>query len=296
MMPDDPLKEKERIAIAQTDRAFVIGHPIGHSRSPILHGHWLRRYGKLGQYEAIDVAPGDLPSFIAAMRQNGFVGGNVTIPHKEAVTKLVSRMDSDAQQIGAVNTLWFEADELIGGNTDGYGFLANLDDESPGWGDDPDARTALILGAGGAARAVMMALASRRISRIIICNRTQDRADTLCAHGQTFHSGLSFQACPWNDRNTILSQIDVLVNTTSLGMTGHPPLLLQYDALRSTAVVNDLVYTPLETELLFHARQAGLQAVDGLGMLLHQAAPGFERWFGVKPQVDAALREAVLPA
>jgi shikimate dehydrogenase len=291
-----PLDSPTERASDASIRAFVIGHPIGHSRSPILHGHWLKRYGLNGRYEAIDVAPEDLARFTGAMRESGFVGGNVTIPHKETVSKLVTRMDEAAQQIGAVNTLWFEGDELVGGNTDAHGFLANLDAGAPGWDKNPDAKTALILGAGGAARAVMMALASRKIRRIILSNRTPDRAESLCLHGRASHPHCRFETCEWSDRNTILGRIDLLVNTTSLGMTGNPPLMLEHDRLPSTAVVNDLVYNPLETELLSRARQAGLQTVDGLGMLLHQAAPGFERWFGVAPRVDDDLRKAVLEA
>ena len=276
------------------ERAFVIGHPIGHSRSPALHGHWLARHRIAGRYEAIDVAPGDLGRFIADLRQNGYAGGNVTLPHKESVAALVDEQDIAAVQIGAVNTLWFDDGRLIGGNTDGHGFVANLDDRAAGWDRAGSNATALILGAGGAARAVAVALAQRGIGRIVITNRTIERADAICSHCRSLFPGTVFEASPWEERSCLLAGTDLVVNTTSLGMAGQPPLDLALDRLGPAAVVNDLVYNPLESGLLAGARARGNRIVDGLGMLLHQAAPGFARWFGITPAVDDELRNAVL--
>ncbi|MEM8876333.1 MAG: shikimate dehydrogenase [Pseudomonadota bacterium] len=281
---------------ADLKRAFVIGHPISHSRSPALHSHWLARHRISGRYEAINIAPDDLAQFIADLRKNGYVGGNVTLPHKETVAGLVDEQDDSAIQIGAVNTLWFDDDRLIGGNTDGFGFVANLDDQAPNWDEAGTQATALILGAGGAARAVAVALAQRRIGRIAIANRTVERAEAICNHCADLFPATTFQSSPWQDRTELLAQTGILVNTTSLGMAGQATLDLSLDRLHPQTVVNDLVYNPLETNLLAGARARGNRIVDGLGMLLHQAAPGFERWFGVKPVVDAALRNAVLNA
>lgn len=272
-------------------KAFVIGHPIAHSRSPMIHGHWLGRYGIAGSYEAIDVEPGRLPAFLAAMEENGFAGGNVTIPHKEAVFAAVARRDEAAELIGAVNTLWLEDDELAGGNTDAYGFAANLDERAPGWSGNG---AALVLGAGGASRAVIHALKQRGMKDIRIVNRTVARAAEL-AHrfgaGVTAH-GLAAVA-------ELAADAGLLVNTTALGMHGHDapgeaPLPADPAYLPDHAVVADIVYVPLETPLLASARARGLKTVDGLGMLLHQAVPGFERWFGVRPQVTPELRSLVI--
>lgn len=277
-------------------RAFVIGHPIGHSRSPALHGHWLSRHGLDASYQAIDVPPEGLTDFLSTMHESGFVGGNVTLPHKETVAALVDLQDEAAIQIGAVNTLWFEGGRLVGGNTDGHGFAANLDQSAPGWDHASGNATAFVLGAGGAARAVAVALAERGFGRVAITNRTAERAESICQHCRVIFSNTDFQPVAWESRAAFLQGTQLLVNTTSLGMTGQPQLELPIDRLPTTAVVNDLVYNPLETELLAMARTRGNIVVDGLGMLLHQAVPGFARWFGVTPVVDEALRQAVLSA
>jgi len=267
-------------------RAFVIGHPIAHSRSPKIHGHWLKSYGLAGSYEAIDVAPGDLAGFIAALRENGFRGGNVTIPHKEAVFELVDRIDPAAERIGAVNTLWFEDGRLWGGNTDAHGFAANLDEHAPGWAANGPA---VVLGAGGAARAIIYALKERGVRDIRILNRTLERAGDL---RDRFGEGIS--AHRLEAAGELLADAGLLVNTTALGMHGNEGLPADPAALPDKAIVTDIVYVPLETPLLAAARARGLACVDGLGMLLHQAVPGFERWFGKRPEVTAELRDLVL--
>lgn len=268
-------------------RAFVIGQPIAHSRSPVIHGHWLRELGIAGSYERIEVAPADVPAFLESLPERGFAGGNVTIPHKEAVFAAADRRTERATRLAAVNTLWRDPDgALVGDNTDGLGFVAGLDQAATGW--DGGCRTALVLGAGGAARAVVAALADRGVGRIVVANRTAERAQALMelAPGRTEPLG-------WNEIAAVLPETDLLVNTTQLGMKGQPPLDLDLDLLPDRAVVTDIVYVPLETRLLAAARRRGLRAVDGLGMLLHQAVPGFTRWFGQVPTVSPALRAAV---
>jgi len=269
-------------------KAFVIGHPIAHSRSPKIHGHWLAALGIAGSYEAIDVAPQDLPAFIGSLRARGFSGGNVTIPHKEAVFGLVDRLDAAAEAIGAVNTVWFEEDRLCGGNTDAHGFAANLDEHAPHWAANGPA---VVLGAGGAARAVIHALKTKGVKDIRIVNRTLARAEALATRfgaGVTAHSA--------ETANGLLGDAGLLVNTTSVGMTGKGGGELPVDPafLPAHAVVTDIVYVPLATPLLAAAAARGLKTVDGLGMLLHQAVPGFERWFGVRPSVTPALRALIV--
>jgi shikimate dehydrogenase len=267
-------------------RAFVCGHPIGHSRSPLIHRYWLGELGLRGSYEAVDVQPDDFAAFVAGLGDAGWAGGNVTIPHKEQAYRLAGRRDRAAERIGAVNTLWIENGTVIGGNTDAYGFAANLDVSAKSW---RSAGTALVLGAGGAARAVLHALQEAGISRIRIVNRNAARAGDLASA-----FGSAVIGHPWQEAGELLSSSELLVNTTSLGMAGQPPLELDISALPNHAVVTDIVYSPLETALLRQARQLGLAAVDGLGMLLHQAVPGFERWFGKKPVVSDALRAHIV--
>ena len=269
-----------------TPKAFVIGHPIAHSRSPKIHGFWLEEYGLAGSYEAIDVAPGDLTAFVAALQENGFRGGNATIPHKEAVFGLVDRLDPAAEQVGAVNTLWFEEGRLCGGNTDAYGFAANLDEYAPGWAKNGPA---VVLGAGGAARAIVHALKERGAGDIRIVNRTLARAVEL---RDRFGKGISAHGP--KAVGELLADAGILVNTTALGMHGNEGLSADPSALPAGAIVTDIVYVPLETPLLAAARACGLACVDGLGMLLHQAAPGFERWFGKRPKVTEKLRALIL--
>jgi shikimate dehydrogenase len=265
-------------------RAFVCGHPIAHSRSPLIHGYWLKELGISGSYERIDVTPADFPSFLAGLPNGSFAGGNVTIPHKEPAFALVGRRDAAAEAIGAVNTLWIESGEVIGGNTDAYGFAANLDDGAPGW---RAASAVTVLGAGGAARAVVHALKEAGIAEIRIANRTLSRAEELAeSFGVSAHS--------WGETGDLIESTDILVNTTSLGMPGQPEMDVDLSLLPDSAIVADIVYVPLMTPLLREARERGLKTVDGLGMLLHQAVAGFERWFGVRPAVSAALRAEIV--
>ena len=269
-------------------KAFVVGHPISHSRSPLIHGAWLDRYGIAdGAYGAIDVDAEELFGLLERVRKGEFRGGNVTIPYKETVFAEVERRDEAAQAIGAVNTLWVENGELVGGNTDAYGFSANLDEGAPGWA---DGGRALVLGAGGASRAVLHALLSRGFERVWLANRTASRAEDLAGH-----FGQKVKALPWDRVPERLGEAGLLVNTTALGMEGGEALDLDLSRLPDDAVVTDIVYVPLQTPLLKAARErGGLRVVDGLGMLLHQAVPGFERWFGVRPEVTEALRETIV--
>ena len=267
-------------------KAFVTGHPIAHSRSPKIHGHWLATYGIDGSYQAIDVAPADFAAFLGSLRDNGYRGGNVTIPHKEAAFAGVTRRDHAADAIGAVNTLWFEDGILWGGNTDGVGFAANLDDHAPGWAANGPA---VVLGAGGASRAVIHALKERRITDIRVVNRTLSRAEEL---RDLFGAGVSAHGAEAVDE--LLADAGLLINTTALGMHGNEALAADPAGLPGHAIVTDIVYVPLETPLLAAARKRGLKTVDGLGMLLHQAVPGFERWFGRKPEVTADLRQMIV--
>ncbi len=266
-------------------RAFVIGHPIAHSRSPLIHGHWLKTHGLPGSYEKIAVAPEDLVAFMANLKDSGFVGGNVTVPHKGRVLEMADAVDEAADAIGAANTLWIDDGQVIAGNTDAEGFLANLDDEAPGW--NAQGGSAVVLGAGGAARAVIHGLIERGLE-VALANRTFLRAVDLAeAHEE------GVWAYAWEELPQLLRSADLVVNTTSLGMTGQPPLELSLDGLKRDALVADIVYAPLETPLLAAARARGHRTVGGLGMLLHQAVPGFERWFGVRPEVTPELRALI---
>ena len=267
-------------------KAFVIGHPIAHSRSPLIHGTWLKTYGIDGSYEAIDVAPGELPEFVAALRAGAFAGGNVTIPHKETVFALCDDVDPLARRIGAVNTLVASDGRVWGTNTDYLGFLGNLDQEAPGWDDGLD--EAIVTGAGGAARAILVALAERGVKHIAVLNRTADKAAALAREMGPQFSGHSLA-----EFTALAPRAGLLVNTSSIGMHGTRFDNLPLASLPKTALVTDIVYTPLLTPLLAEAREAGLRSVDGLGMLLHQAVPGFEAWFGRRPEVTPMLRAAV---
>ncbi|MBV9077353.1 MAG: shikimate dehydrogenase [Methylobacteriaceae bacterium] len=272
-----------------TARAFVVGHPIAHSRSPLIHGHWLAEHGMAGSYERLDVLPEAFPAFLRGLAEAGWRGGNVTIPHKEAAARLVDRPTDHARRLGSVNTVWVESDGRIAGDsTDGAGFLAGLD-AALGSSWSAEAGTALVLGAGGAARAVAMALVERGIERVLVANRTAERAADLARLAPDRIGALAVADLPG-----ALAQANLLVNTTRLGMPGEPALPVSLEALPEGAVVADCVYVPLETPLLAAARARGLRAVDGLGMLLHQAVPGFARWFGVRPRVTPALRARIV--
>jgi len=265
-------------------RACVMGHPVAHSRSPMLHGYWLRTLGIEGAYELADVAPENFAAFFRALGANGFAGGNITKPHKEQAFRLVDRREDAADAIGAVNTVWYENGALIGGNTDWLGIVLSLDAIAPGW----DKGRALVLGAGGAARAATYGFRQRGLS-VSLVNRTRARAEQLAANvpGVTVHG---YDALP-----RLMADADVLINTTSLGQAGNPPLEIDLTNLKRSAIVYDVIYVPLETGLLKTARRAGHRTVDGLSMLLYQAVPGFAHWFGVTPTVTAEQR-AILEA
>ncbi|PJI40045.1 MAG: shikimate dehydrogenase [Rhizobium sp.] len=269
-------------------RAFVVGYPIKHSRSPLIHGYWLKTLGIAGSYEKVEVAPEAFADFIAGLKSGDlrFCGGNVTIPHKEAAYRLADETDELTDELGAANTLWLEDGKLKAINTDGIGFSANLDDRHPGW--DRGGR-AVVLGAGGASRAIIQALRERGFSEIHVVNRSLDRAEELAAR-----FGPKVHAHAMADLNEVMRKADFFVNTTSLGMGGEPAPRLPFDTLTPGAVVTDIVYVPLKTSFLQQAERAGLPTVDGLGMLLHQAVPGFEKWFGKRPVVDEALRALII--
>ena len=267
--------------------AGVMGYPVAHSRSPRLHGHWLARYGIAGAYLPLLVAPDDLARALEGLRALNFRGCNVTLPLKEKALALVDRADPLARRIGAVNTIVVEADgSLLGSNTDVFGFTENLKAGAPNWsaGTGP----AVVLGAGGAARAVIAALIEAGAPEIRLFNRSLERAQAL----QAAFDG-PVRVAPWRQRSAGLDGASLLVNTTALGMAGHEDLEIELDALPKSAVVNDIVYAPLSTPLLQRAMARGNSVVDGLGMLLHQARPGFEAWFGQAPVVDEQLRRHV---
>ena len=269
-------------------RVCVIGAPIGHSRSPVLHSYWLRRFGVRGHYVPMEVAPEKLAEVIRLLPAMGFVGANITIPYKEDILEIADLVSDRATVIGAANTLIFRSDGKIhADNTDGYGFMANIRQTAPDW--DPRMGPAVVFGAGGASRAVISALLDADVPEIRLANRTRIRADKL--HDDF---GNRVQVHEWVQAGNALEGATTVVNTTSLGMTGHPDLRVPLDALAPGMLVTDIVYTPLETRLLRVAREQGCTVVDGLGMLLHQAVPGFERWFGFRPVVDDDTRRAVL--
>ncbi|MBE1294033.1 MAG: shikimate dehydrogenase [Shimia sp.] len=268
--------------------AGVIGNPIAHSKSPVLHGHWLKTYDIAGHYVPLEVEADALGDVLRAMPKMGFVGCNVTIPHKERVMQFVDQITDRATLIGAVNTLIFLNDgSILGDNTDGYGFIENLRQGAPEW--DASAGPAVVLGAGGAARAVVASLLDAGAPEILLTNRTRVRADKL---REDF--GARVKVVEWVQAGNILEEGATLVNTTSLGMTGKSELRVPMDGLRKETVVTDLVYSPLTTNFLRTANEIGCVTVDGLGMLLHQAVPGFERWFGRRPVVDDETRRVVL--
>ncbi|EAQ07535.1 shikimate dehydrogenase [Yoonia vestfoldensis] len=269
-------------------RAGVIGNPISHSLSPKLHGHWLRRYGINGSYDALQVTEDGLERTLRSLPAQGYVGVNVTLPHKVAVLQIADQLTDRATLIGAANTLTFKDDgRIFADNTDGYGFLENLRQGAPGW----DAKTgpAVVFGAGGAARAVLVSLIEAGVPEIILTNRTRPKAESLRAD-----FGARIRIVDWVQAGSVLSDAATVVNTTSLGMKGGQEFRVPLDGLRSGTVVTDIVYTPLRTKFLDAAAEKGCVTVDGLGMLLHQGVPGFERWFGKRPEVDDDLRRVVL--
>ncbi|MEL7090492.1 MAG: shikimate dehydrogenase [Pseudomonadota bacterium] len=268
--------------------AGVIGTPIGHSKSPQIHKHWLRTYGLAGDYVPMEVMLDDLEQVLRTLPKAGFVGVNVTIPHKERVLEIADLVTDRATLIGAANTLIFRKDGKIhADNTDGYGFIENLKAGAPDW--NPKSGPAAVLGAGGAARAVVASLADAGVGEIFLTNRTRVRAEKLADD-----FGMRITVVDWVQAGNILEDCTLVVNTTSLGMIGKQEMRVPLDGLRKGTVVTDLVYAPLRTRFLAAADDAGCITVDGLGMLLHQAVPAFERWFGQRPEVDSATRAAAL--
>ena len=268
--------------------AGVMGWPVAHSRSPRLHGYWLQRYDIDGICVPMPVQPENFADALRALPKLGFAGTNVTVPHKEAALAAVDEADATARRIGAVNTVVVREDgSLLGSNTDAFGFIENVVNTLPDW--RANAGPAVVIGAGGAARAVIVALLDAGAPSIHLCNRTEARAEALA---DEFGPAISVQ--PWASRNEALGDAATVVNTTSLGMTGQPALDVDLHDLSITAMVTDIVYSPLRTALLQAAETRGNAVVDGLGMLLHQARPGFAAWFGVEPEVDTALRDHVL--
>lgn len=267
-------------------RACVIGWPVAHSRSPLIHGYWLKHHGIEGSYGREAVAPADLAGFLGQLSSLGYVGCNVTLPHKEAAYRLVEVEDRTTRQIEAVNTIHVEGGKLAGFNSDAYGFIAHLRSVLPDW--RAQGAKVLVLGAGGAARAIVAGLLGEGVDHISIANRTEARAIALANH-----FGAKVTALAWPLIPEHLRACDLLVNTTLLGMAGQPVLDIELDGLPSGAAVADIVYVPLETDLLKRARSRGHRTVDGLGMLLHQAVPGFEVWFGVRPEVTPQLRAVI---
>lgn len=269
--------------------AFVTGFPVKHSRSPVIHGHWLNGFGIAGTYRAVEVAPVDFPDFIASLKDgsSGFAGGNVTIPHKEQAFALADAPDELATELGAANTLYLRDGKLCATNTDGYGFLNNLDDRAPGWTDRKD--RAVVLGAGGASRAIIQALRDRGFGEVHVLNRTMERAQELADR-----FGPRIHAAPLGALAERLADADLFVNTTSLGMDDSDAIAIDFTAMRPGALVTDIVYVPLITPILIQAKEQGMRIADGLGMLLHQAVPGFEKWFGRRPSVTPELRALII--
>jgi shikimate dehydrogenase len=267
-------------------KACVIGWPIEHSRSPIIHGFWLNKYGIEGSYTKVAVKPEELETFLGALAANGYAGCNVTVPHKEAAYRLADLKENSALAVEAANTIWIEPDSLGCANTDTYGFMTHLEVSAPGW--FKHNRPISVLGAGGAARAIVLGFLDAGCTEVRVFNRSRERTQELVNH-----FGPSVRAFDWEQREQASGEACVVVNTTTLGMKGQPPLDLDVSKLAPDCVVVDIVYVPLETPLLKAARARGLRTVDGLGMLLHQAVPGFQKWFGVKPEVTPELRALV---
>ncbi|MDJ1009448.1 MAG: shikimate dehydrogenase [Paracoccaceae bacterium] len=268
--------------------AAVVGSPVAHSRSPVLHRYWLRKYGIRGFYIPMDIAADDLAEVFKSLPKQGFVGVNVTIPHKERVLELADLVTDRAALMGAANTIIFRRDGKVhADNTDGYGFIENLRQGAPDW--NPKAGPAAVIGAGGAARAVIASLLDCGVSEVRLANRTRGRADALRTE-----FGSRVTVFDWVAAGNAIDGAATVVNASSLGMTGKPPFRVPLDGLSPKAVVTDLVYVPLKTPLLETAERIGCTTVDGLGMLLHQAVPAFERWFGIRPEVDEGVRAAVL--
>ena len=261
-------------------KALIIGRPVKHARSPLIHAYWLEKLGIAGAYDRQDVMPGAVSAVLRELPSRGYVGGNVTVPHKEEAFLACDRLSEVARAVKAVNTLWFEDGKLCGDNTDGSGFVAHLDQTHPAW--DHDHPRILLLGSGGAARGLMVPLLERAPKAITVTNRSEERAQKLAEDVRLARPEADIRVIPWDERESALS------------MNGQPTLELDLSNLPAAAIIADIVYIPLETPLLAAARKRGLRILDGLGMLLHQAVPGFERWFGVKPAVTDELRAHIL--
>lgn len=268
--------------------AFVAGWPIGHTRSPILHGHWLKRYGIAGRYLPLPIAPDDFEDALRMLGKIGFVGGNVTLPHKVAAFAAADERTERATRLGAANTIIYDTDRgIVADNTDGFGFIENLRGARPDWRGELGPAT--VIGAGGASRAIVAALIDAGVPELRLTNRTRAKAEAIAEE-----LGGPITVVDWAEAEDTIDGAVLVVNTTSMGMQGGPPLSLTLDALGENALVTDAVYVPLDTPFLQLARAKGAETVDGLGMLLHQARPGFAAWFGREPEVDDDLRAAVL--
>ena len=267
-------------------RACVIGWPIEHSRSPLIHGYWLKEYGIEGSYTKQAVKPEDVAAFLGSLAEQGFAGCNVTVPHKEVAFAAAAERDASAVAVKAANTLWLEGGTLWAANTDTYGYMTHLTSSAPQW-KNRDAPVS-ILGAGGAARAIVYGFLQAGVTQVRLFNRSRDRAELLAKD-----FGARVKVCDWDQREAQSRDVSVIVNTTALGLKGQGDLGIDFAGFHPECVVSDIVYVPLETGFLREARLKGLATVDGLGMLLHQAVPGFERWFGVRPEVTAELRSII---
>ncbi|MDI4656507.1 shikimate dehydrogenase [Xanthobacter autotrophicus] len=270
-----------------TVRVCITGSPVSYSRSPLLHGYWLKAYGIDGDYGREEVPPAQAADFYRSLAARGYAGCNVTAPNKEIAFSVLDEADESAVILGSANTLWLEDGRLYGASTDGYGFIANLDATVPGW--DGEQKLALVLGAGGASRAIVHALVQRGFERVVLANRTLGRAEVIAAA-----FGAKVVPLAFDKAADVMADADILVNCTSLGMKGAAPLTVDLSHLKPEAVVSDIVYVPLITPLLKTAAERGFRTVDGLGMLLHQGVPGFERWFGMRPEVTAELRDLLI--
>lgn len=277
--------------MSETIKAAVLGHPIKHSKSPLIHNHWIKEHGLNGSYEAIDVAPEDLLETVKRLFDEGYKGFNLTIPHKESIIEICDRLDPSAMSIGAVNTIAMKDGEIHGFNTDAYGFLANIKNAAPDF--EFDLGPAVLLGAGGASRALISGLIGMRVPEIIVTNRTREKAQAVVDE-MAMGTEDMLRVVDWEERNEVLHHANMLVNATSLGMEGQPSLDIDLAELPSFALVTDIVYAPLETDLLKAAREKGNETVTGIGMLLHQACPAFKEWFGVMPDVTPELEALVL--
>jgi shikimate dehydrogenase len=273
-------------SVQNKPKACVIGWPVHHSRSPLIHGYWLKKLRIDGSYERAEISAEDFPRFMGNFARLGYAGGNVTLPHKQLAFEHCSATTETAAFLKAVNTLWIEDGRLCGDNTDVAGFLAALDQDAPGW--DLHSGHAVVVGAGGAARAIVYALKLRGLRRVLLVNRTKEHAAAVAAQ-----IGQPVEVADYYALQKSLSGASLLVNTTSLGMAGQPPLTIDLAPLSAEATVSDIVYVPLETALIKAAKTHGLRAVGGISMLLHQAVPGFERWFGVRPSVTPQLRSLI---